>query len=227
MGLLEFFLFNKLKQETTSPIFRASMTDRALTLHPYHEVSANWPNRASGCNIIASYTEDAVLVYQAFKDEIADYAVKNQKFEGCPHYNATRMTWIKTNFLWMMKRSGYASKCNQTRILGIWLKKSAFEDMLSKARFKGRGAGKARLQWDPDYTPEFMKIKRRRCIQLGIKGRTSFQTGEDIVEIVDCTALAHESKANRTIPAERVYVPEDKTVRNYIYNFEELQLQKR
>jgi hypothetical protein len=47
---------------------------------------------------------EAILVYQAFKPEIGRYAVANQRFTGCEAYSPTRMTWIKTNFLWMMFR---------------------------------------------------------------------------------------------------------------------------
>jgi hypothetical protein len=43
-------------------------------------------------------------VYQAFKPAIGRYAVAHQRFTGCPDYSVTRMTWIKTNFLWMMFR---------------------------------------------------------------------------------------------------------------------------
>jgi hypothetical protein len=43
------------------------------------------------------------------------------------------MTWIKTNFLWMMYRSGWATKHNQEKILAITIKKEGFLDILSKA----------------------------------------------------------------------------------------------
>ncbi|EFC37256.1 predicted protein [Naegleria gruberi] len=185
---------------------------RTLTLIPYGEARNEWPD--DGNHIIASYTEDAVLVYQAFNDEIADYAVKHQKFDGCPSYNDTRMTWVKSNWLWMMYRSNYATKQNQTRILGLWLKKSAYDDILKKARLKGAGAGLTRAQWDPDYSPELEPIKRRRDLQLGIKKRETFRNGEDFVEIVDCTELAHISKKTKTIPHERVYTPDNEVCIN-------------
>ncbi|KAF0977245.1 hypothetical protein FDP41_003898 [Naegleria fowleri] len=177
-----------------------------ITLIPYSEVRSGWPSE--GNHIIASYTDHAVLVYQAFNDEIADYALKHQKLEGCPSYNETRMTWVKSNWLWMMYRSNYATKQNQTRILGLWLKKSAYDDILSKARLKGPGAGLIRAQWDPDYSPELTPIKRRRDLQLGIKKRDTFKNGEDFIEIVDCTELAHMSRKTKCIPMERVYIPD-------------------
>ena len=185
---------------------------RTITLVPYDEVRSDWPDE--GNHIIASYTDTAVLVYQAFNDEIADYAIQHQKFEGCPSYNDTRMTWIKSNFLWAMYRSKYATKQNQTRILGLWLKKSAYDDILKKARLKGPGAGLVRAQWDPDYSPELDTIKRRRDLQLGVKKRETFRNGEDFVEIVDCTGLAHASKKTKCIPRERVYVPDNEVCIN-------------
>ena len=39
--------------------------------------------------------------YQAFNAKIAAWAVEHQRFGG-PHFKEDRMTWIKTNFLWMM-----------------------------------------------------------------------------------------------------------------------------
>jgi hypothetical protein len=42
----------------------------------------------------------------------------------------TRMTWIKTNFLWMMYRSDWARSKDQEMILGIWLKRTAFDRMI-------------------------------------------------------------------------------------------------
>lgn len=83
-----------------------------------------WPGR--GQHLLGQYDEDTMVVYQAYKGSIAEYAVANKKFEGCPGYKCalhrdrsscreclfsdrtrsmTRMTWIKTNFLWMMFRS--------------------------------------------------------------------------------------------------------------------------
>ena len=60
-------------------------------------------------------------MYQAFKPEIGQYAVAHQRFTGCPDYNSTRMTWIKTNFLWMMFRCGCSpiqSVCGHLPVMG-------------------------------------------------------------------------------------------------------------
>ena len=114
-----------------------------------------WPGR--GQHILAQFDEHSVVVYQAFRPEIADYAVANQSFAGCPVYNPNRMTWIKTNFLWMMFRSKWASKPKQERILAIFLRRERFDYYLSCARKKGsvRGEqGTVRLQWDPDHFPD-------------------------------------------------------------------------
>lgn len=90
-----------------------------------------------------------MIVYQAYKKEIADYAVANKRFSGCPVFGEERMTWIKTNFLWMMFRSNWSSKHNQEHVLAIWLKREAFERYLEHAREKGstRDFGTVRLQW--------------------------------------------------------------------------------
>ena len=68
-------------------------------------------------------------------------AVEHQKFEGCQHFNLKRMTWIKTNFLWMMFRCGWASKDHQDRVLALWLKRSAFDRYLGQALKVGSAPG--------------------------------------------------------------------------------------
>ena len=40
---------------------------------------------------------------------------------GGPDFNPTRMTWIKPSFAWVLYRSGYGRKHNQTRILKVKL----------------------------------------------------------------------------------------------------------
>eukprot|EP01094_Clydonella_sp_ATCC50884_P029022 TRINITY_DN8924_c0_g1_i1.p2 TRINITY_DN8924_c0_g1~~TRINITY_DN8924_c0_g1_i1.p2 ORF type:complete len:253 (-),score=52.86 TRINITY_DN8924_c0_g1_i1:498-1256(-) len=151
-----------------------------------------WPGR--GQHILAQYDEDSVVVYQAYKREIAEFAVKHQRFAGCAQWGESRMTWIKPNFMWMMFRSGWGGKKNQTNILAIWLKRSAFERYLEHARCKGsvRGfQGTVRLQWDPDHGPSGEKHPYRRAVQLGLKNVHSFGSGEDIVRIEDVSEFVH------------------------------------
>ena len=105
-----------------------------------------WPQ--SGRHILAQYTDDAILVYQAYNNQIADYALQHQKLGG-PHWSSTRMSWIKTNFLWMMFRSNWGTKKNQDRILGIWLKRSSFEKYIAMVYSKDicSERGTVRIQW--------------------------------------------------------------------------------
>ena len=84
---------------------------------PYSEQQARWPN--SGRHILAQYDAESVVVYQAYRDDIADWAVQHQAFGG--PWSFTRMSWIKPNFLWMMYRSGWATKPGQERVLAVWL----------------------------------------------------------------------------------------------------------
>ena len=152
-----------------------------------------WPGR--GQHILAQFDDETIIVYQAYRQEIAEYASKHNKFLGCPLFSPTRMTWVKTNFLWMMFRSDWASKPNQTNILAIWLKKEAFEKYLENAKTRGsvRGfKGTVRLQWDPDHFPSGNKHPYRRAVQLGLKGVEGFASGEDIVWIEDVTDFVRE-----------------------------------
>lgn len=70
-------------------------------------------------HIRAVYDDKTIRIYQAYNNRIADEAIKNGTFGSS--FNRNRMTWIKPSFLWMMYRSGWATKENQERILAIKL----------------------------------------------------------------------------------------------------------
>ena len=86
------------------------------------------------------WDDQGVYVYQAFNDEIADWAIEHQKFGG-PEFKPIRMTWIKPSFAWVLYRSGYGSKNNQQRILKIKISHEAIADILSKCSCKKGGGG--------------------------------------------------------------------------------------
>ncbi|XP_054774619.2 uncharacterized protein LOC129282783 [Lytechinus pictus] len=131
------------------------------------------------------------------------------------------MSWIKTNFLWMMHRCGWASKPKQERVLAVRIKREAFDEILSKAYTPGAqsaaGLGKGdievRLQWDPDHQPNGDKTARR-AIQMGLKGETLRKYGTEwIVNIRDVTDFVKEQSKNTeekrlnllVVARERVY----------------------
>lgn len=85
----------------------------------------------SSREIRAVFTQDWIRVYQAYNAAIAAEAIRLQHFGSKFSFN--RMTWIKPSFLWMMYRSGWASKENQEHILALDLKREGFELMLKSA----------------------------------------------------------------------------------------------
>lgn len=164
---------------------------------------------ASGQHILAQQTEEEILVYQAFNPAIAAYAVQHQRFGGSS-YSFSRMSWIKPNFLWMMFRCGWAEKVNQECVLGIWIKKAGFVQILEEAVYSSyqediyqtRDNWKAeleaknvRLQWDPDHDI-YGEKQERRAVQLGLKNEilTTFNE-EMITEIIDVTPFVKAQKA--------------------------------
>ena len=76
-------------------------------------------------NIYAVFDDKTIRVYQAYNNEIADEALKLGKVGS--KFSLTRMTWIKPSILWMMYRSGWATKQGQERILAIDLKREGFD----------------------------------------------------------------------------------------------------
>ena len=98
---------------------------------------------------------------------------------GGDRFSYDRMSWVKTNFMWMMYRCGWCTKKNQERVLAVRITREGFDKILSKAvssdadkGLRMRMRGKVRLQWDPDHDPSGAPQKRR-AIQLGLRAEVS------------------------------------------------------
>lgn len=148
---------------------------------------------------MADYDDEGVWFYQAFKDEIADWAIEHQKLGG-PAFKPLRMTWIKPSFAWVLYRSGYGRKPNQTRVLKLKLAHESVAALLSQCQCKkGGGGSKGRVQWDPardllapdDDGKVPRKLLRERAIQIGLKGSLSAEYVDSIIAVEDVTELAH------------------------------------
>lgn len=206
-----------------------NLVSRGIHLTKYILQKENWPKE--GRHILAQYDSKSVIVYQAFKPEIAKYAVQHQKFGG-PEFSYSRMSWIKTNFLWMMYRCGWASKKNQERVLAVRISQEGFLTILSKAytaKFQREENVQTheidvRLQWDPDHSPTYAN-QARKAIQLGLKGDTLKTYGENWIQsITDITdfvkaqkkILDREGEKELMMPTERVYHVTDDNICNRI-----------
>lgn len=196
-----------------------------LNIRSYNEQSRAWPQ--TGRHILAQFDDHSIVVYQAYRPAIARFAVEHQRFGG--EFSFARMSWIKPNFLWMMYRSGWASKEGQEHILAVTLKRTFFDEVLAAAvpsSFKAENGGshhawthalatsEVRLQWDPDHDPHGGKLERR-AIQLGLRGEMLRRYGgEDLLAIEDITPFVIAQRevlkgGIETIqtPHEQVYVP--------------------
>ncbi|KAK3594587.1 hypothetical protein CHS0354_000379 [Potamilus streckersoni] len=193
------------------------------------QVQNEWPK--TGRHILAQFDTETIVVYQAFRPEIATFATENGKFGGS-YYNFSRMSWIKTNFLWMMYRSGWATKSGQDKILAIRITLEGFDEILKtsweaqsrKGQKQSDKGDLVRLQWDPDHCPCGNK-ESRRAIQLGLRGEILRKFNEnwirDIIDITDFVKEQHvlvvqnDIKSLRT-PKERVYIPSDQELIHHI-----------
>lgn len=136
------------------------------------------------------------------------------------------MSWIKPNFLWMMYRSGWSTKPDQERTLGIWLKKTDFEKILSnststsfaQSSFETEdewretlSSQNVRLQWDPDHLPNGEKHVRK-AIQLGLKGELLEEFGKDMItEIIDLSKFVNKQRPfTQDLPFKNLMVAEEK-----------------
>lgn len=145
----------------------------------------------------AEYDEEGVYFYQAYCDEIANYAIEHQTFGG-ELFNPLRMTWIKPSFAWMLYRAGYGTKHNQERILKIKISHKSLSELLNNCTCKDGGGGSfGRVQWDPARdlftceNGEPRKMLNKRAIQIGLKGCLSALYVKSIISIEDYTELAH------------------------------------
>lgn len=198
---------------------------RDIPTQKYSEQSPHWP--VSGRHILAHYDAETIVVYQAYRPEIGEYAIRHGRFGG--EFKYSRMSWIKPNFLWMMYRSDWGRAEGQGVVLAVRLTRTFFDSLLASAvhstfqssAFADRDEWSAavatsdvRLQWDPDHLPTGGKCERR-AIQLGLRGEALKAYGQrEIVEIIDMTSFVHEQRERvrdegLLTPVEQVYRPED------------------
>ena len=181
-----------------------------------------WPD--SGRHILAQYNEVSVVVYQAYRPAIGHFAADHGYFGGA--FSLNRMSWIKPNFLWMMYRSGWATKPDQEIVLAVHLRRSAFDAILRGAVhasfvpeiYGSRDAWQervrqsdVRLQWDPDHAPGGAE-QERRAIQLGLRGEVLRSYAREwIIDIEDISDFVAEQRdkvndlAQLVTPMEEVY----------------------
>jgi hypothetical protein len=176
----------------------------------------------------AAFDAETIVVYQAYPPAIADAALAAGTFVA--PFKLDRMTWIKPSFLWMMYRSGWATKSGQERVLAVRVSRTGFETALSRSCLshfdpaiheserdwsERRDATDVRVQWDPERSLRLERLEQR-TIQIGLSGdAVRSYVGEWIVAIDDVTPLAREigglvaagdlGAARALLPAERPY----------------------
>jgi len=195
-----------------------------LATEPYVAQAARWPQ--NGRHVLAHYDDDSIVVYQAYRASIGNYAAAHGHFGG--EFSLDRMSWVKPNFLWMMYRCGWATKPDQEVVLAVRITRVAFDSLLAQAvpssfdprHYADNDAWKAdvaasnvRLQWDPDHDPHGRPLERR-AVQLGLRGPVLASYARDWIRgIDDITPFVREQHevlrkggtAALTMPTERVY----------------------
>lgn len=178
--------------------------------------------------IRADHDGTSIVVYQAFRPEIARPAVEHGRF--VPPFSRDRMTWIKPSFLWLMARSGWARKPGQEMVLAVRISRTGWEEALSQAVlthadrrvYRGTDEWRAafrhatvRVQWDPERTLRGGTLDAR-SIQVGLgRGIVDRYADDWVVEIRDMTPLVRRihrlvqdgdaTRAKALLPRERVY----------------------
>ena len=152
-----------------------------------------------------------VRVYQAFGDEIAASINASGGKSFGPKFSMDRMSWVKPSFLWMMYRSGYATKPGQEHVFAIDIKEEGFRYMLehsvlsdstskaesaeAKAVARKKVVGSdVRCQWDPERSVKGGALPIR-SIQLGLRRQAlSMYVNEWIVKMEEITPLVVEMR---------------------------------
>lgn len=180
--------------------------------------------------IRAQYDDHTITVYQAYNNKIGLAAARKKTFASTP-FKMERMTWIKPSFLWMMYRSGWATKEDQECILAIKIKRDGLTWALENsclAKYyphlhtsssdwqQALKRSPVRIQWDPEKDIRLQPLPYR-SIQIGISGiAVEKYVAEWITDIEDITEnckqiyqLLSEGKteqAQELLPAE-IYYP--------------------
>ncbi len=183
---------------------------------------------AAEYEIRAEFDASTLVVYQAYRPEIALPALAHQRFVA--PFSLGRMTWIKPSFLWMMERSNWAHKPGQEHVLAIRITRVGWEEALSQAVLSAPQPGVYRdpadwrhqldqapvvVQWDPERSIRGKSLPYK-SIQVGLSRHIIRRYVEEwTVEIRDVTPLAHKlyqllqagqaGRAAKDLPRERIY----------------------
>ncbi len=186
--------------------------------------------------IRADYNERSIVVYQAYRPDIALPALEQQRF--VPPFSLNRMTWIKPSFLWMMERSNWGKKPGQEYILAVRITRQGWEEALAEAVLTSPEKGVYRdqddwqrqakhalvlVQWDPERSIHGKSLPTR-SIQVGLSRHIIERyVNEWTLEINDMTPLVkklaallqsgHADKAKELLPKEWVYPVPDAIAR--------------
>ncbi|MFN6558915.1 MAG: DUF4291 domain-containing protein [Nostoc sp. ChiSLP01] len=191
-----------------------------LITEPYLTQVSRWPK--TGRHILAQYDDHLIVVYQAYRPAIAEFALTNGYLGG--EFSFDRMSWIKPNFLWMMYRSEWGTKTGQEVVLAIWIKRSGFDEILRAAVHssfipelyantsvwqKALKQSQVRLQWDPDHHSSGAKLERR-AIQLGLRSHMLAAYAKDwILNIEDISGFVQKQRQKIKSGCEQLITPQE------------------
>lgn len=186
--------------------------------------------------IRADYNRDSIVVYQAYRKEIALPAVENNKF--VPPFSTNRMTWIKPSFLWLMERSNWGQKAGQEYILAVRISRKGWEEALALGILTSpeKGVYRNQEEWKQQFDKALVHIQwdTERSIRGTPLNYESIQVGlsrhiigkyvnEWTIEIKDYTPLVTKiynligagqlEKAKAFLPKEQAYPVENAIAR--------------
>ena len=79
----------------------------------------------------ADYDATGIVIYQAYRAQIAPPALASQRF--VTPFSLNRMTWVRPSFLWMMERGNWGRKPGQVYALAMRITRAGWDEALSMA----------------------------------------------------------------------------------------------
>jgi hypothetical protein len=191
-----------------------------LPLAPWSEVEASLPK--SGRALLACYDDEKVTVFAAHDDAIGAYAVANGQFGG-PAWRQDRITRFRTSIGRVMARSWQGQRAGKRSVLGISLKRTAFDSVLRQAVHwrefpEGLYAEPAQwrlavrysqvvMDWAPDCDPGGADLDRY-CVRFGVRALAlEGFCGDWVLAVHDLTALCETWRVGGEDPVTPVLRP--------------------
>ncbi|MEQ1500635.1 MAG: DUF4291 family protein [Myxococcota bacterium] len=170
--------------------------------------------------VLATYDDDAVIVWQAHSDAVADAALRDGGFGG-RSWRTDRTTRFRLSLPSLLARNGWATRPGRERILAVRLCRVGFDAVLRQAVhaamepgvYPCRNAwhlatryGQVTLAWHPDVDPTGAELDHE-TLRVGVRDGVLARFARDwVVGVEDWTpwVVANRTQVSASLPVPAV-----------------------